>query len=61
MDNNDVNHSSGAFIYVHEGHPMSNISITNNSITGGKYVVFQDELGKGSLNGMKVKGNQISN
>ncbi|MDF2787344.1 MAG: Na-Ca exchanger/integrin-beta4 [Neobacillus sp.] len=60
IDSNDVTHSSGAYVYVHEGRPMSNIKILNNDISGGENGITLDEYGSGILNGLAIKGNQIS-
>lgn len=61
MDENVVTNSSGAYIYVHEGRPMSNITINNNRISGGKNGIVQEEYGNGSLDEFTVTGNRISN
>lgn len=60
IDKNVVSNSSGAYIYVQEGRPMSNIIITNNIISGGKYGITQTENGSGLLDGLRITGNQIS-
>ncbi|MGX6446048.1 right-handed parallel beta-helix repeat-containing protein [Neobacillus sp. K501] len=61
MVENVVTNSSGAYIYVHEGRPMSNITISNNTISGGKDGIVQEEYGKGSLNRFTINDNHISN
>ncbi|MET3193277.1 hypothetical protein ABID96_000245 [Bacillus sp. OAE603] len=61
VDQNTITNSSGVFITVQDG-PMANISITNNTISGGKNGIFQTSSGtKGSLNGLLITGNRISN
>lgn len=61
MVENVVTHSSGAYIYVHEGRPMSKITISNNTISGGKNGIVQEEYGNGSLDRFTITGNHISN
>lgn len=60
FDSNVVERSSGAFIYVHKGRPMSSIAITNNIISGGKKGINLEEYGRGSLDSLKIEGNHIS-
>ncbi|MFZ3591241.1 right-handed parallel beta-helix repeat-containing protein [Bacillus sp. DJP31] len=60
IDKNSMNDSSGVFIYVHEGRPMSNISIRNNVISRGKRGIYLTEIGNGSLKGLQITGNYIS-
>ncbi len=60
MDRNNVIDSSGVYLVVHEGHPMSDISIIKNNISNGKNGIIQDEYGRGALNGLQISGNQVS-
>jgi len=61
VDQNTISNSSGVLITVQDG-PMTNISISNNTISGGKNGIFQTSSGtKGSLNGLLITGNRISN
>lgn len=61
LDQNTITNSSGVSITVQDG-PMTNISITNNTISGGRNGILQTQTGtKGSLNGLLISGNRISN
>ncbi|WP_167555325.1 right-handed parallel beta-helix repeat-containing protein [Gottfriedia acidiceleris] len=60
VDHNTFNGVSGVSIIVQDG-PMTNINITNNSISSGKNGFYQTASGKkGSLSGLIISGNLIS-
>jgi len=61
MDSNVITNTSGVFLLLEQAMSMSDISITNNKITGGKRGIYQSQSGKGSLDGLTISGNRISN
>ncbi|WP_256941186.1 right-handed parallel beta-helix repeat-containing protein [Bacillus sp. EAC] len=61
VDQNTFTNASAVSITVQDG-PMTNISITNNTISGGFNGIVQSQNGKtGSLDGFLISGNRISN
>ena len=61
VDQNTFTNASAVSITVQDG-PMTNISITNNTISGGYNGIVQSQNGKtGSLDGLVISGNRISN
>lgn len=59
IDKNVVKNSSGANLLVDES--MSNITIKKNQFSGGQRGIYQSYQGNGSLKGLTIIGNQISN
>ncbi|MEH7011466.1 right-handed parallel beta-helix repeat-containing protein [Neobacillus niacini] len=59
MDNNVVKKASGVYITAND-RLMENIKIRNNTISGGKRGIVQNQEGNGSLKGLEIVGNQIS-
>jgi len=60
IDENKVINSSGMYVQVHEGRPMSNINILNNTLSGGEKGIVVDDYGDGVLKGLTIKGNRLS-
>jgi polygalacturonase len=59
FDNNIVKSASGVDIAAND-RLMSNIIITNNTISGGKRGITQHQAGNGSLKGLIISDNRIS-
>ena len=59
IEQNIMTNSSGVYVNVHEGWPMSNIEISNNKISGGKRGILQTGFGSGKLDGLTITKNRI--
>ncbi|WP_180827279.1 right-handed parallel beta-helix repeat-containing protein [Bacillus sp. UMB0728] len=57
---NEIKDSSGVYLHVHEGRPMSDIVISNNKVTDGEEGIIVEEYGRGSLNGLTISKNYLS-
>ena len=60
MNKNVVENASGVYILA-DDRSMSNIKITNNTISSGKRGIVQQQYGSGSLKGLEISENIISN
>jgi hypothetical protein len=60
IEDNEIIDSSGVYIHVHEGRPMTNIVITNNTISGGEKGIVVEDYGEGLLEGLTIKGNHLT-
>jgi hypothetical protein len=59
VENNVIKNASGVYITVEEKE-MENIKIRDNMISGGKQGIVQTQNGNGSLKGLTISGNVIS-